>query len=114
MEGVLLEMNELNTSRYWQVELKDGTIMREGDIEWKKVPKRAIVTLSLLYDGRRWDLTGKEAYGVKTRASMIPGIRESFRIERRTILYYEGSNKICYHVDEGTGKFWMEVIDTNG
>lgn len=107
-------MNELNNSRYWQVELKDGTIMREGMIEWRKVPKKAIVRLTLHYDGRRWDLSGKEAYGIKTRASMIPGIKESFQIERRTIFYYEGSEKVCYHVDELTGRFTMEVIDTNG
>jgi len=44
---------------------------------------------------------------------MVPGIRESFRIERRTIGFYEGSNKICYHIDELTGRFTMEVIDTN-
>jgi len=99
--------------RNWEVELKDGTILIEGQVEWKEVPKRAIQRLSLLYDGRRWDLTDKEAYGVKTRASMVPGIRDSFRIERRTIFYYEGATKVCYHVHEDTGKFELEVIDTN-
>lgn len=103
----------MNKYRYWEVELKDGTIMREGIVEWKEVPKKAIVRLSLFYDGRRWDLTGKEAYFIKNRASMVPGIKESFRMERRTIGFYEGAKKICYHVDEHTGKFDMEVIDTN-
>jgi len=98
----------------WETELRDGTIIRECDMEWKEVPKRAIVRLSLYhYNGRRWDLTGREAYGVKTRCSMVPGIQESFRVERRTIYYYEGAKKICYHVDEGTGKFSMEVIDNS-
>ena len=98
----------------WEVELRDGTMIREGSMEWKEVPKRAIVRLSLYhYNGRHWDLTDKEAYGIKTRASMIPGIQESFRVERRTIYYYEGANKICYHVDENTGKFDLEVINTN-
>ena len=100
--------------RGWVVELKDGTIIREGEMEWIKVPKKAIVVLSLLYDGRRWDLSGKEAYGIKTRASMLPGVQDSFRIERRTIFYYEGATKVCYHVEEATGSFSMEVIDTNG
>jgi hypothetical protein len=104
---------EKNMRRYWEVELKDGTILREGQIEWKEVPKRAIIRLSLFYDGRRWDLIDKEAYFVKYRASMVPGIKESFRIERRTIGFYEGANKICYHVDENTGKFSMEVIDNS-
>ena len=100
--------------RGWIVLLNDGTEIYEGDMEWKEVPKRKIKKLSLVYDGRRWNLSGKEAYGVKYRASVVPGVRESFRIEKRTIFYYEGSKKICYTVDEGTGKFEMTVIDTNG
>jgi len=99
--------------RYWEVELKDGTVLREGQVEWKEVPKRAITRLSLFFDGRRWDLIDKEAYFVKYRASMVPGIKESFRLERRTIGFYEGANKICYHIDELTGKFSMEVIDNS-
>jgi hypothetical protein len=99
--------------RGWEVELKDGRILREGQVEWKTVPKTVIHRLTLFYDGRRWDLFDKEAYFVKYRASVVPGIPESFRIERRTIGYYEGSNKICYTVDENTGKFYLEVIDTN-
>ncbi len=100
--------------RGWEVELKDGTIMREGKIEWKNVPKKAIIRLSLMYDGRVWNLSGKEAYFVKYRASMSPGIQESFRVERRSIGFYEGAKKICYHVDEHTGKFSLEVIDNSG
>lgn len=98
----------------WEVQLKNGNIIREGQCEWKNVPKKDIVRLSLYhYNGRRWDLTGKEAYGVRTRASMTPGVKESFRVERRTIYYYEGATKVCYHVYEDTGKFELEVIDTN-
>ena len=100
--------------RGWEVELSNGSILRESDLDWRKVPKNQIVRLSLFYDGRQWDLTDKEAYFVKYRASMVPGIQESFRIERRTIGFYEGANKVCYHVDEATGKFSMEVINTNG
>jgi hypothetical protein len=99
--------------RYWEVELNDGTIIQEGQMEWKEVPKRAIQRLTLFYDGRRWDLTEKEAYFIKYRASMVPGVKESFRLERRTIGFYEGANKICYHVEEATGKFNLEVINTN-
>jgi len=99
--------------RGWEVELSNGVILRESDLDWKKVPKNQIVRLSLFYDGRRWDLIGKEAYFVKYRASVVPGIQDSFRVERRTIGFYEGANKICYHVEESTGRFSMEVIDTN-
>ena len=80
--------------RGWQVQLKDGTVISEGQIEWKKVPKKNIIRLTLFYDQRRWDLTGKEAYGVKTRASVVPGVAKSFRVEKRTIYFYEGAKKI--------------------
>jgi len=100
--------------RGWEVELSNGVILRESDLDWKKVPKNQIVRLSLLYDGRIWNLSGKEAYFVKYRASVVPGIAESFRVERRTIGFYEGAKKICYHVEESTGKFSMEVIDNSG
>lgn len=100
-------------NRYWEVELQDGTILNETKVEWSQVPKKAIIRLSLFFDGRCWHLTGKEAYGVKTRASCVPGVAESFRIERRTIYFYEGAKKVCYHVDENTGKFSMEVIDNS-
>ena len=85
--------------RGWEVELFNGVILRESDLEWRKVPKNQIVRLSLFYDGRQWDLMDKEAYFVKYRASVVPGIADSFRIERRTIGFYEGSNKVCYHVE---------------
>lgn len=100
--------------RGWEVELSNGVILRESDLDWRKVPKNQIVRLSLFYDGRQWDLLDKEAYFVKYRASVVPGIADSFRIERRTVGFYEGSNKVCYHVEEATGRFSVEVIDTNG
>jgi hypothetical protein len=103
----------MNGTRYWEAELANGNVYREGQYEWREVPKKAIIRLSLFFDGRRWDLTGKEAYFIKTRASMVPGIQESFRIERRTIGFYQGAEKVCYHVEEDTGRFSMEVINTN-
>ena len=99
--------------RGWEVELFNGAILREGELDWIKVPKKQIARLTLFYDGRQWDLMDKEAYFVKYRASVVPGIADSFRIERRTIGFYEGSNKVCYSVEEATGRFSMEVIDTN-
>ncbi|MHA2112548.1 MAG: hypothetical protein ACXADW_10555 [Candidatus Hodarchaeales archaeon] len=98
----------------WEVELSNSAIIREGELDWNRVPKRQIVRLTLFYNGRRWDLTNKEAYFVKYRASMVPGIKDSLRIERRTIGFYEGASKVCYHVEEATGKFSMEVIDNSG
>ena len=99
--------------RGWEVELDDGTIMTEAKDKWRDVPNVRIKRLSLLYDGRRWDLAGKQAYFVKNRASMAPGVASSFRIERRCVGYYEGATKIHYYVDEATGKFSMQVMDTD-
>lgn len=104
----------INPRRYWEVELNTGIILREGQLEWRDVPKRLITRLSLFYDGRRWDLFDKEAYFIKYRASEVPGIPESFRLERRTVGFYEGSKRVSYNVDEFTGKFTIEVIDNNG
>jgi len=97
--------------RGWEAELRDGKVMQEKEYAWKEVPNRDIVRLTLYYDGRRWDLRNKQAYFVKNRASMIPGINESFRIERRCIGYYEGADKVHYIIDERTGKFSMEVVN---
>lgn len=97
--------------RGWQVLLDDGSILSEENTGWKDVPKAKIKKLSLLFDGRKWDLSGKQAYFVKNRASMVPGVPQSFRIERRCVGYYEGATKIYYYVDETTGVFSMEVTD---
>ena len=99
--------------RGWQVELKDGTIINENQMTWQQVPKPDIIRLSLLFDGRKWDLTDKQAYFVMHSASMVPGIQESLRIEKRIIGYYEGATKVYYIVNEFTGQFEMKVKDPN-
>jgi hypothetical protein len=95
--------------RGWEVELTDGVIMYEDQHKWKEVPKVNIKRLTLHFDGRRWDLTGKDAYFIRNRASVVPGVLESFRVEQRCIGYYEGATKVLYKVDEFTGEFSMEV-----
>ncbi len=95
--------------RGWEVELYDGTIMQEDSYEWREIPKLKIKRLTLHFDKRRWDLTDKQAYFVRTSASVVPGAPESFTIEKRGIGYYEGSNKILYSVNEFTGEFQMKV-----
>lgn len=98
-------------TRGWIVRLKNGTQIFEGQKEWKEVPKNDIESLSLVYDGRRWDLTDKQAYFIANRASMVPGINESFQVEARTIGFYEGATKIHYTVDEFTGAFSIKAKD---
>ncbi len=95
--------------RGWEVLLYDGSRMTEDTHEWREVPKIQIKQLSLLFDTRRWDLTGKAAYFIRNTASVVPGSQESFRIERRCIGYYEGATKVFYAVDENTGEFKMFV-----
>jgi hypothetical protein len=97
--------------RGWELEYSDGTIIREVDMEWKEAPKINIIRLTLHYDGRQWDIHNKIAYLQKKRGSMIPARPETFRVESRSIGYYEGSNKVWYTVDENTGRMTMEVED---
>lgn len=99
--------------RGWEVELFSGEIMTEDKYKWKDVPNKDIKNLTLHYDGRKWSLSGKQAYFVKNRASMAPGVASSFRIERRCIGYYEGAAKVHYYVDEVSGKFSMYVEDNS-
>lgn len=99
-------------TRGWQVELFDGSILKEDTTNWKDVPKIKIKTLSLLYDGRRWDLEGKQAYFIRNKASMVPGVLESFRVEQRVIGYYNGAEKVHYVIEEDTGNFSMCVTNS--
>lgn len=97
--------------RGWEVEYHDGTIITENQMNWKKIPKLNIKRLVLHYDNRQWAIDDKQVYIQKKRASVIPGIKDSFQIESRSIGYYEGTGKILYTVDEWTGVMKMEVKD---
>lgn len=97
--------------RGWEAEYKDGRIIKETEMEWKKVPKVDMIRLTLHYDGKQWNIHNKPAYVQKKRASMVPGVAESFVVESRSIGYYEGNQKVWYTVDEFTGQMKMEVID---
>ena len=98
--------------RGWEVSLSDGKVLREHDIEWKKVPKSKIIKLSLIYDTKRWDIENKEAYFIKNRASVVPGVNSSFRIEKRYVGWYEGKDKLAYVIDENTGNCKLEIVNT--
>lgn len=96
--------------RGWIVELYDGTQLWECDTDWYDVPKIKIKSLTLLFEGRKWHLEGKQAYIQKKRASVAPG--ETIpTIEQRVIGYYEGNNKVEYVVDENTGNMIMRVSE---
>jgi len=95
--------------RGWEVELYNGAIIFEHTSTWRKVPKIKIKRLTLHYDGRRWDFEDKEAYFVRNSASMVPGVDESFQIEKRCVGYYEGKDKVCYIINEWTGELTIKV-----
>jgi len=101
--------------RGWAAEYVDNTVINEDQMEWKKLPKTNMISLTLHYDGREWAIHDKAAYIQKKKASMIPGVDESFQIESRSIGYYDvidGNNcKVWYTVDENTGQMIMEVIN---
>ncbi len=94
----------------WEVILHDGTVIFESQMSWREVPKLKIKELALNYMGRRWSIVGKSNYFVRTRASVFPGISESLRREESTIGYYEGSDKVCYTINELTGQFNIKVL----
>jgi hypothetical protein len=97
--------------RGWEVEYVDGRVIKEVQMKWINIPKTDIVRVTLHYDGKRWDIHDKSAYVQKKRASMVPGVAESFVVESRSIGYYEGHQKVWYTVDEFTGQMKMEVVD---
>jgi len=98
--------------RGWEVDLSDGTSINEDQMDWKDVPKQGITRLTLHYDGRRWDINNKPEYIQRKRASVAPGMPESFRIESRSIGYFDRGDKVLYTVDEYTGRMTMEVENT--
>ncbi len=99
--------------RGWEAEFKNGKTINEKKMEWKDLPKADIVRLTLRYDGREWNLHDKDVYTQKKRASTVPGMQDTFRIESRSIGYYDRIDdkncKVWYTVNEFTGKMTMEV-----
>jgi hypothetical protein len=100
----------VNQFRGWEVELSNGRIIDEDQMEWTEVPKQDIIRLTLRYDGREWNIDNKSEYYQKKQASVIPSIPGSFQIESRSIGYYEGNSKVLYTVNEFTGRMKMEII----
>lgn len=99
--------------RGWEVEYVDGKTINESQMDWKNLPKQNMIRLTLHYDGRQWDIHNKMAYVQKKRASAVPGIADSFRVESRSVGYYDVVDdknvKVWYTVDEMTGFMKMEV-----
>jgi len=99
--------------RGWEIEYEDGSTIDEDQADWKAVSKNNIARLTLHFDGRQWNLPGKQNYIQKKNGSAIPGVQDSFRIESRSIGYYDSNTKVMYTVNENTGKMKMEVKELN-
>lgn len=98
--------------RGWEVELKDGKVINEEQMDWFKIPQNEIVRLTLRYEGREWNIIGEDKTFVqKKRGSMVPFHNETFRVESRSIGYYDENSKVWYTVNETTGKMKVEVED---
>ena len=95
--------------RGWEAEYEDGTVINEDQAKWKEIPKQGMTRLTLHYDGRTWSLANKAVYFQKKQASVIPNVPGSFKIESRSIGYYEDEYKVLYTVNEDTGRMKMET-----
>jgi len=100
---------DLRDFRGWSVEYIDGTVVYEGQTEWRKLPKNNIKVLSLHYDLRRWDIVDKSGYIQKKRCSISPFVDCAPVVESRSIGYYENGFKVWYTVNENTGKMTLQM-----
>lgn len=97
----------------WIVEYEDGKVVSEYDdkgnrVDWKKVPKRNIKSLTLKWHNKHWTITDKKIYIQCKRAWISPGMSVPV-IEERKIGYWDGSSKVMYCVNENTGEMRMKV-----
>jgi hypothetical protein len=105
----------MNMQKGWVVHYEDGTIITEYDsngqeIDWKKVPKVGIKSLSIKWHGKHWSIIGKDVYLQKKRGWVIPGTgMVAPEVEFRFIGYWEGNNRVFYRVDDATGEMKMVV-----
>lgn len=99
--------------RGWEVEYLDGTIIDEDQMDWSRISKLNIARLTLRYDGREWNIFNKADYVQKKKASVIPGVPDSFQVESRSIGYYDKVDdkdvKVWYTIKEETGIMKMEI-----
>lgn len=99
--------------RGWELEYNDGTVINEEQMDWPRVPKIGIIRMTLRYDGREWNIFNRSDYVQKKKASVIPGVPDSFQVESRSIGYYDKVDgkdvKVWYTLNEETGVMKMEV-----
>ena len=106
---------EITMPKGWIAQFKDGSIVCESDMPWRKVPnKKEIRSMILKWEDRIWSINDKEHYTVpKTRGFIDVGMGgvAGEGIDSRTIGYYdlEEKCKVIMRVDEATGRMKHEI-----
>lgn len=106
---------EITMPKGWIVQYKDGSVICEDDMAWKKLPnKRDIRRVILKWEDRIWSLDDKEHYTVPTKRGFInvnSGNISGPQIDSRAIGYYdlEDKSRVYLRVDEATGKMEYEI-----
>jgi len=103
----------MNLPKGWVVVYKDNSVVVEGEVPWKKVKKKNIVSLSLKWHDKFWTIAGKSDYLCFRRGYVVfnSNAPESTpTLCQRCIGYYdEKGRKVIYKVDDNTGRMEMEV-----
>jgi len=101
---------EIKMPRRWIVQYRDGSVLYESDMLWKKLPnKKDIRRVVLKWEDRLWSLDDKEHYTVPvTRGYMDvnSGFISGGGVHSRAIGYYDVENKcrVYLRVEDATGK----------
>jgi hypothetical protein len=104
----------MNFSVGWIVEYEDGTVIYEGDKEWREVPKKGIKTLSFKWHDKLWAISGKENYVQFKRGyvafSPSGGFGATPTLSQHCIGYYdEKGRKVIYRIDDASGNMNLDV-----
>lgn len=105
---------EITMPKGWIAQFRDGSVICESDMDWKKVPnKKEISRMVLKWEDRMWSLDDKETYTVPSKRGYVDvstrGTKQG--IHSRTIGYYDLQEKckVFMRVEEATGKMSYEV-----
>jgi len=106
---------EIIMSKGWVVLYRDGSVICEDEMTWKKLPnKRDIRRVIIKWEDRIWSLDDKEHYTVPTTRGYVDvnsiGVSGG-GVHSRAIGYYdlEGKCRVYLRVEEATGKMSYET-----
>lgn len=106
---------EILMSKGWLVQYKDGSVVCENEMPWKKLPnKRDIRRVVMKWEDRIWSLDDKEHYTVPSTRGYVDvnaAAISSGGVHSRAIGYYdlETNCRVYLRVEEATGKMSYET-----